>query len=147
EVSVRSEEEVEDARARNASGGGVGAHRKRICDLGGDLDDADGGGRDRRVLERPSGPGHVPPKMTAATPALPAQPAGASALNTFDIVPFLDSEDESEDNDGDGTAGPKAKEKKAPEKNSVHPLLSLQSHRRALQSAWLSLLQKEADPY
>ena len=29
-----------------------------------------------------------PPKITAATPALPAQPAGASALDTFDIVPF-----------------------------------------------------------
>src|SRR5207237_3519833 len=114
-----------------------GAHRQRICDLGGDLDDADGGERDRRVLERPSGPAkdhgrHARPPRAARR---------RQRSRHVDIAPFLGSEDESEDNDGDGTAGPKAKEKKTPEKNSVHPLLSLQSHRRALQSAWPSLLQ------
>src|SRR4051812_21938743 len=130
EVSVRSEEE-EDARARNASGGSAGAHRQRICDLGGDLDDADGGERDRRVLELPSGP--AKDHRRYARPPRAARRRQRS--RHVDIAPFLGSEDESEDNDGDG---PKAKEKKAPEKNSVHILLSLQSHRRALQSAWLS---------
>src|SRR5947209_3716278 len=74
EVSVRSEEE-EDARARNASGGGAEAHRQRICDLGGDLDEFWSAHPD-------------PPKITAATPALPAQPAGASALDTLISLPF-----------------------------------------------------------
>src|SRR5438270_4925682 len=76
-VSIRSEE---DARARNASGGGAGAHRQRICDLRGDLDDADGGGRDRRVLERPSGPCQRSRPPRPPSPRSPPAPALSTRL-------------------------------------------------------------------